>query len=482
MPLSERCLADAIEGETEAERGRDHEVELGVVQNRFPAPLDHIRHERDGHKQRGETCGTAFRFCRNPYPPQHQRRQNPLQPAEPVDGPHHAVGAGSEEIGEKHVPIDRDADHEPQRRGAGPDGDRHYGPTPILNGEPNDGSQRNRDDVVFVEARRRHGEDRRRYRLAARLARHEPDKRAHHQNMTDQLGVVHAYETGERARHDGHEPQATYRGPGAAGAELPDHRCDQPTEGDHSDERERPPYVKRIAENLRKPADHIEGERRVVVDDERVGRRVERGRAHGGVGVIGVPALILGDLDRKADAPKRPHHEIDGEHREKRDLRTSIDAPQCALRHEARLTTRSSACNTSAGSGDARLPPTTAIGPPPMGPVKPGSLSMKIATSGTPSAAAMWPGPVSTPITNKAPAISAATPSIGRRSGTWPCPWPCPWLCPWSRPAATAMVSLRTRSVAAPQGSTTSKPRSRTPRATATQCASAHSLPGLAVA
>ena len=47
---------------------------------------------------------------------------------------------------------------------------------------------------------------------------------------------------------------------------------------------------------------------------------------------------------------------------------------------------------------------------------------MKIPTSGTPSAAATWRSPVSTPTTTAAPAISAATSSSGLRSGTSPHP------------------------------------------------------------
>ena len=50
--------------------------------------------------------------------------------------------------------------------------------------------------------------------------------------------------------------------------------------------------------------------------------------------------------------------------------------------------------------------------------INPGSLLVKIATSGTPSAAARCVSPVSTPTTNAAPAISRATSSSGRRSGT----------------------------------------------------------------
>ena len=50
--------------------------------------------------------------------------------------------------------------------------------------------------------------------------------------------------------------------------------------------------------------------------------------------------------------------------------------------------------------------------------VNPGSLLVKIATNGTPSAAARCISPVSTPTTNAAPAISRATSSSGRCSGT----------------------------------------------------------------
>ena len=59
----------------------------------------------------------------------------------------------------------------------------------------------------------------------------------------------------------------------------------------------------------------------------------------------------------------------------------------------------------------ARAPfaPSTWIAPAPIGPVRPGSLAEKIATSGTPSAAARCRSPVSTPTTNEAPAISRAT-------------------------------------------------------------------------
>ena len=32
IPPSERCLADSVEGEGEADRGRDHEIELSVVE------------------------------------------------------------------------------------------------------------------------------------------------------------------------------------------------------------------------------------------------------------------------------------------------------------------------------------------------------------------------------------------------------------------------------------------------------------------
>ncbi len=110
------------------------------------------------------------------------------------------------------------------------------------------------------------------------------------------------------------------------------------------------------------------------------------------------------------------------------------------------------------------LPPTTAIGPQPSGPVRPGSLPMKIPTSGTPSAAATWSNPVSTPTTTEAPAISAATSSSGLRSGTSP------------HPNAATTSSLRRRSAADPQGSITLKPRSTSARASVSQCDGGHSL------
>ena len=53
------------------------------------------------------------------------------------------------------------------------------------------------------------------------------------------------------------------------------------------------------------------------------------------------------------------------------------------------------------------------MGPLPTGPVRPGRLPVKIATSGTPRAAARCNNPVSTPTTNCAPAINAATWSSG---------------------------------------------------------------------
>jgi hypothetical protein len=99
---------------------------------------------------------------------------------------------------------------------------------------------------------------------------------------------------------------------------------------------------------------------------------------------------------------------------------------------------RSTASITSATDGTAPMPPSTAIGPAPIGPVRPGSLAEKIATSGTPSAAARCRSPVSTPTTNAAPAISRATRSSGSRSGTR------------ARAVADAMRSARWRSAAVP--------------------------------
>src|SRR3979490_2978334 len=107
--------------------------------------------------------------------------------------------------------------------------------------------------------------------------------------------------------------------------------------------------------------------------------------------MIGVPAFVLRDLDPEAGAPYRPHHEIGGEQREERDLRSCIEACE-DCDHGARRATRSSARSTSPGSGAAPLRPgaprTISIGPEPIAPVNPGSLPMKMATSGTPSAAA----------------------------------------------------------------------------------------------
>src|SRR5665811_1949777 len=65
----------------------------------------------------------------------------------------------------------------------------------------------------------------------------------------------------------------------------------------------------------------------------------------------------------------------------------------------------STAFAIAATDGGLAFVPTTAIGPDPTGPVSPGLLPAKIATSGTPSAAAMYKSPVSTPTTDWAPAM-----------------------------------------------------------------------------
>ena len=101
----------------------------------------------------------------------------------------------------------------------------------------------------------------------------------------------------------------------------------RPPERDHRQERHRPADIKGIdAGHLGERTDDVERQRRIIVDDQRIGRGIEGGRAHRRVGVIGVPAFVLRDLDRKAGAPYRPHHEIDGKQREKRDLRPDVEA------------------------------------------------------------------------------------------------------------------------------------------------------------
>ena len=90
------------------------------------------------------------------------------------------------------------------------------------------------------------------------------------------------------------------------------------------------------------------------------------------------------------------------------------------------------------------MAPSTWIAPAPIGPVRPGSLAEKIATSGTPSAAARCSRPVSTPTTNAAPAISRATASSGARSGTR------------ARGVAAAIRDARSRSASVPNGTTRS--------------------------
>ncbi len=198
-----------------------------------------------------------------------------------------------------------------------------------MDDEPYERGDGNGDDVVLVEAHRRHGEERRHRGFSPGVAGQEPDERCDHHGVADQLRIVHADEARERARHHRDEPQPADGGPGEPAAEFRDHLGDQASEHDDRQERHRPPDIERIdACHLGERADDIEGQGRVVVDDQGVGRGVKRGRAHGRVGVIGVPAFVLRDFDGKAGAPYRPHHEVDGKQREQPDLRPGVEAPQ----------------------------------------------------------------------------------------------------------------------------------------------------------
>ena len=265
--------------------------------------------------------------------------------------------------------------------------------------------------------------------------------------------------------------KAADRRPGAAAAELPDDERDQCADSEDCGNRQHPADVKCIAEHLREAADHVERQRRIIVDDQRIGRRIERRRAHGSVGKIGVPAFVLRDLDGKAGAPQRPNHEISGKQREQRDLSIDSEPAPRRARHRARPATRSSARSTSSGSGVAPLPPTTSIGPDPIGPVRPGLAADEDRNQRHPERRRHM----------HEPGVDAdhelrsgdqgrdfvERPSLGHAfSG----------LAGGGRDRLAALAFGLS-----PQGSTTSMPRARMLRATAIQLSIAHSLPGCAV-
>ena len=100
-----------------------------------------------------------------------------------------------------------------------------------------------------------------------------------------------------------------------------------------------------------------------------------------------------------------------------------------------------------------------------------GSLPTKIATSGTPSAAARCSRPVSTPTTNAAPAISRATASSGCRSGTRA-----------ARSAAAIRVARSALGARCPTAARQIDAAASQRRAELDQFASGHSFSGRAVA
>src|SRR5262249_17546610 len=190
---------------------------------------------------------------------------------------------------------------------------------------------------------------------------------------------------------------------------------------------------------------------------------------------------IAAVIETTSELPCRPCHKPTcrlRHHRCMRDISVEQvpvaagDAPATLARTQLRAqpySSRRSAAMTSATDGNLSLPPTIAIGPRPIGPVKPGSLPAKMATNGTPSAAARCTSPVSTPTTKDAPATNRNMRSSGCLSGTL------------ASTKAAARRSLRTRSASVPQGSRSNLPPAVSSRPSAIQDASGHSFSGRAV-
>ena len=212
-----------------------------------------------------------------------------------------------------------------------------------------------------------------------------------------------------RARHDGDEPQPADRR--ARAPPPPSCRTTRAISAPSPSvdrERHHPADVERIAEDPAEPAERVERQRRVVVDDQRVGRRIERARrpSRRRRDRRSSPRSARSRSESRRATPATP--EVEREQREQRDLRPRVEAAPAAPSSRIIPQARRARASTSAvirhgalAADDRRS------GRAPCGPVRPGSLPTKMPTSGTPSAAARCSSPVSTPTTNGAPAISA---------------------------------------------------------------------------
>src|SRR5712671_274973 len=109
----ERGRGGATEGDTEPDRGRDHEIELGVVEDRFAGPLREVDREGDTDMEPGEARREGLALRPGPDRPDRERGKNPLRPSDAADRAHDPGRTGREQIRQEYVVIDRDADREP---------------------------------------------------------------------------------------------------------------------------------------------------------------------------------------------------------------------------------------------------------------------------------------------------------------------------------------------------------------------------------
>ena len=177
---------------------------------------------------------------------------------------------------------------------------------PVVEREPDERDQRNGDEVVLDEARQHHHQHGRLDRAAFGVKLEKPREPRRHHGEPENLRLVHADVEFEEPRHCGNEPEARDQLRGARAAELPHDDSGASSDAERSQQRQRAPDIDRVAEQTAEPADQIVGERRVVIGDEALGRRVQPTPPHRGVDVIGIPALVAPDLQRQECAPYRP--------------------------------------------------------------------------------------------------------------------------------------------------------------------------------
>ena len=137
-------------------------------------------------------------------------------------------------------------------------------------------------------------------------------------------------------RHDGEVPQPTHGGGRAILNQQPDAEKNLDPQCGQRQQRQRPPDKEIVAENPAQTADRVERQRRVVVADKAVGRRVEPLTTGCGVLKIGVPGLGRPDLDQEMRPPYRPGQEIDRGKRQHQQVERTSDPVAVDKRHAVR--------------------------------------------------------------------------------------------------------------------------------------------------